>query len=333
MRSHPDADAFIRAILHDPADATTRLVFADWLEETGEPANVAWANYIRLSAEASHHPPDSNERRDREWRASRFAIDIRAKLSIPASTLVESDAPLRELLPTYHFEARLSGFSIPRPVLELVPESVARENLVLPLTEQGRVLLMALPDPCDWGLVDKLRFILNRDVVVVRADGEDIRAAINRHYGLTETESVDCVFYEFPPVEPDLPLEEAAAAAGSDAVVRLVYRIIIGGIRIGADAISLTPEPPEATVRYRVAGNWVDSEPVSDRLWPGIAVRLANMAWLPADAILRRRAPIAGSIPLQVGNLKVSVRVSAGSQSGEVLLEFDNPPVRSTEPS
>ena len=36
MTSHPDADAFMRAILRDPADVTTRLVFADWLEETGE---------------------------------------------------------------------------------------------------------------------------------------------------------------------------------------------------------------------------------------------------------------------------------------------------------
>jgi type IV pilus assembly protein PilB len=56
MSSHPDADAFVSAILRNPAEVTTRLVFADWLEETGDPSNVAWAQFIRLNVEADRHP-------------------------------------------------------------------------------------------------------------------------------------------------------------------------------------------------------------------------------------------------------------------------------------
>ncbi len=52
MFSHPDADAFMRSYLRKPTDATTRLIFADWLEETGDESNVAWARYIRLKVEA-----------------------------------------------------------------------------------------------------------------------------------------------------------------------------------------------------------------------------------------------------------------------------------------
>jgi hypothetical protein len=42
-------------------------------------------------------------------------------------------------------EAR--GLEPPRAVLELIPESVARENIVLPLALDGRTLVVATADP------------------------------------------------------------------------------------------------------------------------------------------------------------------------------------------
>lgn len=45
-RSH--ADAFLEAILQDPDDDTPRLVYADWLEEQGDSASAARAEFIRV---------------------------------------------------------------------------------------------------------------------------------------------------------------------------------------------------------------------------------------------------------------------------------------------
>lgn len=41
-------DALLRAVLDHPADDTARLVFADWLDETGKPRDEAQAELIRL---------------------------------------------------------------------------------------------------------------------------------------------------------------------------------------------------------------------------------------------------------------------------------------------
>jgi hypothetical protein len=79
-----------------------------------------------------------------------------------------------------------------------MPESVARENAVLPLHLRGRTLLVAAAEPCARDLIEKLEFILNGEVSAVRAELDDVRAAINRHYGMTETESIDSVSYESP---------------------------------------------------------------------------------------------------------------------------------------
>jgi hypothetical protein len=91
----------------------------------------------------------------------------------------------------------LSETTIPASVVERVPESVARENLVLPLAEADDALVMAMSDPSDSETLQKLQFILNRDVIPVLAPREQIVEAINRHYGQPETQSVDSMLAEF----------------------------------------------------------------------------------------------------------------------------------------
>jgi uncharacterized protein (TIGR02996 family) len=53
-----ERDALFAAILADPADDVSRLVFADWLEETARPIAVARARFIRLQIELARGVPD-----------------------------------------------------------------------------------------------------------------------------------------------------------------------------------------------------------------------------------------------------------------------------------
>src|SRR5262245_8166586 len=85
----------------------------------------------------------------------------------------------------------------PRAVVELVPESVVRENLILPLSLDGETLTCAAADPTNLLIQDKLSFILNKRVRLVPARPEAVRAAINRHYGQTVLESTDSMLREF----------------------------------------------------------------------------------------------------------------------------------------
>jgi hypothetical protein len=85
----------------------------------------------------------------------------------------------------------------PRTVLELVPESVCRENIVLPLKLDGRKLHIAAPDASNILLRDKLSFVLNKDIKLIPVAQNQIVEAINRHYGGAETESVDSMMVEF----------------------------------------------------------------------------------------------------------------------------------------
>jgi uncharacterized protein (TIGR02996 family) len=55
--------AFLRAIQERPDDDTTRLVYADWLEEQGGEAGLAKAKFIRTDCELAGLP-DQDERRE-----------------------------------------------------------------------------------------------------------------------------------------------------------------------------------------------------------------------------------------------------------------------------
>src|SRR5262249_8368876 len=91
----------------------------------------------------------------------------------------------------------LPEVTIPNAVVELVPESVARENVVLPMAQENGALKIIISDPNDMDTLQKLEFILNKNIQPVLAAREQIIEAINRHYGQTETESVDSMLQEF----------------------------------------------------------------------------------------------------------------------------------------
>ncbi len=91
----------------------------------------------------------------------------------------------------------LKEVAIPPSVVELVPESVARENFILPMSEEDGSLKVIVSDPLDYDTLEKLRFILNRNVEIALAPRESILEAINQHYGQTDGESADSMLQEF----------------------------------------------------------------------------------------------------------------------------------------
>jgi len=88
-----ERDALLAAIRARPADDTARLVFADWLDEHGEPPR---AEFIRLQIEAARlapHDPRVQEIEDR----TALLIGHRRK---------EWEGPVRDLLPGARLEFR-----------------------------------------------------------------------------------------------------------------------------------------------------------------------------------------------------------------------------------
>lgn len=215
----------------------------------------------------------------------------------------------------------LTDVTIPASVIELVPESVARENVVIPLNQENGALKIIMSDPSNFDVIQKLQFILNKDITPVLAPQEQIIEAINRHYGQTETESVDSMLQEFTDTQIDFTETEAAAAAAgqeeSDApVVKLCNLIIQEAIGLKASDIHIEPFADRVRVRYRIDGVLVERDSPPKRLQAPMISRLKIMSKI--DISEKRRAQdgrIKTSIQGKHFDLRVSVLPTIHGQS------------------
>jgi len=82
-------------------------------------------------------------------------------------------------------------------VVEELPETVAREETCLPVHRDGETLHIASCTSDNVMLRDKLRFILNRNIVLHARARQEILEAINHHYGSIVGESCDSILQEF----------------------------------------------------------------------------------------------------------------------------------------
>lgn len=227
----------------------------------------------------------------------------------------------------------LTEVVIPPSVVELVPESVARENAVLPLAEEGGSLRVIMSDPLDYDTTEKLRFILNRNIEIALAPRDSILEAINRHYGAVEGESADSMLQEFTDTAIDFT-ETTEESISSDEivdetsapVVRLVHLIITEAIQLRASDIHVEPFEERVRIRYRIDGVLIERDSPPRRLLGAILSRIKILAKMD---IAERRRPQDGRIKITAGDkeldLRVSVLPSVHGQSVVMrLLDKDN---------
>ncbi|MBN2022993.1 MAG: Flp pilus assembly complex ATPase component TadA [Pirellulales bacterium] len=208
----------------------------------------------------------------------------------------------------------LSEVVIPPSVVELVPESVARENAILPLAEQDGELTVICSDPLDFEVFEKLKFILNRQIEIALAPRENILEAVNRYYGQTVGESADSMLQEFTDTAIDFTETEGETGAGveevdesSAPIVRLVHLIITEAVQLRASDIHVEPFEDRVRVRYRIDGMLIERDSPPRRLLGAILSRLKILARLD---IAERRRTQDGRIKVTVGEKELDLRVS-----------------------
>jgi type IV pilus assembly protein PilB len=206
----------------------------------------------------------------------------------------------------------LEGRQIPNAVIELVTESMARENIVIPIESDGDSVVIAMHNPNNIEVIDKLRFVLNREIRSVMAPMESIQAAINRHYGQSETESVDSMISEFTETQIDFTDIEAASAMQGDEddsapIIRLANLIITEAVKERASDIHVEPFEDRVRIRYRIDGVLLERDSPPKRLLGALISRFKIMAKMD---ITEKRRTQDGRIKTRSGNKDFDLRVS-----------------------
>ncbi|HEY2760221.1 MAG TPA: ATPase, T2SS/T4P/T4SS family [Pirellulales bacterium] len=227
----------------------------------------------------------------------------------------------------------LNEVVIPPSIVELVPESVARENAVLPLAEDDGTLRVIMSDPLDYDTREKLRFILNRNIEIALAPREMILEAINKYYGQVDGESADSMLQEFTDTAIDFTettdeggKNDEVVDEASAPIVRLVQLIINEAVQLRASDIHIEPFEDRIRIRYRIDGVCVERDSPPKRLGGALLSRIKILAKMD---IAERRRPQDGRIKVTAANKELDLRVSVlptnhGQSVVMRLLDKDN---------
>ncbi|MCX7765709.1 MAG: ATPase, T2SS/T4P/T4SS family, partial [Candidatus Sumerlaeia bacterium] len=212
---------------------------------------------------------------------------------------------------------RLTDYTIEdMSVLKLVPAQLARDYKIFPLRlEPNGALVVAISDPLNITIMDDLRLLLDREVIPVVANEQDIMDYINQYYGVGE-ETIEKMVEELESTSKEtaitqsfeeLDLSDIERIASEPPIIQLVNLILLQAIKDRASDLHLEPFGSAFRIRYRVDGSLREISSPPKSLQVGIISRIKVMAHMN---IAETRLPQDGRIRLTMSGREIDLRVS-----------------------
>ena len=201
----------------------------------------------------------------------------------------------------------LESMDVPRKIIELIPHELAREKLVFPVGLNGRTLAVAMSNPLDLEVVDTLRFSTSLAIEVAVASERQIKAAIEKAWGMSETK-LDQMLGE---MSQDIQYRAQGEEAGGEddaLIVKFVQQIITNALTNRASDIHIEPMDDHLRIRYRIDGVCFTMDPAPKRLQGPVIQRLKIMAGMMIE---EKRKPQDGRIKVKIGEKPLDLRVSS----------------------
>ena len=206
----------------------------------------------------------------------------------------------------------LKQFRVQPEALELVPEEVAREKGVIPLSIEDGTLQVAMEDPQDLETIDTLAALTKLR----------IRPCLPLHGGVREL--IDTAYKATSKLARELrgapvrgPLLEAAEVARAP-VVQAVDTILSEAVKERASDIHIVPRKDGVEILYRIDGVLHPAVSLPKEIHEPLLSRIKVLASMD---IAERRRPQDGQLSLSIDGRDVDFRVAtAESQQGEMMV-------------
>jgi len=209
--------------------------------------------------------------------------------------------------------------------LKKIPIQFARQAKVLALGNDGEAAIVAVCDPLDTSLFDRVRVLLGQAVTPRVAPSQVIVDAINQAYDraadeaqslvddLEEGDNLDALAHELE--EP----QDLLDASGDEApIIKLVNSVMFRAVKERASDIHIEPMDRYLAVRFRLDGVLQEVIRPPKRYQKAIASRIKILGGLN---IAETRLPQDGRIRIKIAGKDVDIRLSTVPTShGERLV-------------
>ena len=208
----------------------------------------------------------------------------------------------------------LSKFKIDQSLKEVIPERVARQYGIIPLSALEGGLTIALSDPLDVFIADDLKNVTGKEIDVVMSTEEEIAKAIDQYYG-PEALKVEDISKEIPVEELEIVKREGSeegidtilGESKKPPIIRMVNLIIKEAIVMKASDIHIEPTMDAVRVRFRIDGILHDILEIPKKNQSAVIVRIKIMS---RSDITVNQIPQDGRFKLKIADGEIDFRVS-----------------------
>ena len=205
----------------------------------------------------------------------------------------------------------LSNYVIDPEVISLIPEKIALQFKLIPISQNDNELTIAMANPLDVYAIDFVRDHTKiKKIKSLLAPEEDILNTINSYYELGEYDDIieklgtEIVFKEEEEEEDSKRLEAISKEAP---IIQLVNMLIVQGVKDRASDIHIEPNEKGLLVRFRIDGMLHDVRALPNTIKSAIISRIKILARMD---IAERRLPQDGRFQVKFGTREVDLRVS-----------------------
>jgi type II secretory ATPase GspE/PulE/Tfp pilus assembly ATPase PilB-like protein len=201
----------------------------------------------------------------------------------------------------------LARYQIKIEAIALVPEQVAREHKVLPVSLDGDTLTVATDEPNNFRTISTLTTLTRKKIVTVFPFGMKLENAIAANYKLTSR--IEHQVNQITGLKSDAATGDATDVEElkQSPVVQAVDMILTQAVRDRASDIHIIPQGDVLLIKNRIDGVLHDAV----RLPLGVhSAMLTRIKVLSNLNIAERRRPQDGQFSATIGDKKVDFRVA-----------------------
>ncbi|MDO8588754.1 MAG: ATPase, T2SS/T4P/T4SS family [Armatimonadota bacterium] len=246
------------------------------------------------------------------------------EILIDAGWLTEDDISEARALQLDISHIQLGDTTIDPTVLRMVPETVARQCRVVPVSVVDGRIAVAMANPLDVEAIDAIQRVTKRRVEPLLTSESRIVATLDSLYGAIGGADITASIQEavdgsdvIETIEEEIEddVNEARRQSGQAPVVRAVNLMIEEAVKRRASDIHVEPRRGNVEVRYRIDGVLHHIRNLPKSLQAAVISRIKIMGEMD---IAERRVPLDGRITVRMENRNIDLRVSTlPTQHGE----------------
>ncbi len=215
----------------------------------------------------------------------------------------------------------LSKYKIDKALMQLIPDRIAKQYTLVPVSKIGGVLTVAMADPLNIFAIDDVKMLTKFQVEPILATEDDIKDAINTYYGGSHAQEISKILEEVDITEVDEISKEEKAAKEDETVdigeiaeesqkapiIKVVGHILNEAMKQRASDIHIEPAEKSLRVRYRIDGTLHEAFILPKKNQNGITARIKILSRLD---ITETRMPQDGRFKINFEGKEIDFRVS-----------------------